>query len=206
MVWFNPLPTPIQQSPAPPRPDDRVMPVAHVKDQPSKRSSQEKNRRRRQLFDILMQEVEAIPELEAPAKARLRDNLRELARYTDQPIPPRPAAPTPPTQAPPQAPLVTADPHRHAGSQPDSHTGGHAEGHAGSDDHHAEHVVAVLARPPLASGPEPLPPEAAEESLRLAEQLRRCLSVHTDRARKISSYIQALLALTEDVHTLELEA
>lgn len=202
MVWFNPLPTPIQQSPAPPRPDDRVMPVAHVKDQPSKRSSQEKNRRRRQLFDILMQEVEAIPELEAPAKARLRDNLRELARYTDQPIPPR--------QATPQAPNPAADPHRHAGGQPDGHAGGqaggHADGHAGGDDHHAEHVVAVLARPPLAAGPEPLPPEAAEESLRLAEQLRRCLSVHTDRARKISSYIQALLALTEDVHTLELEA
>ncbi len=191
MVWFNPTPTPIQQQPAAPRPEDRVLPVATVRDQPQQRSNQERNRRRRQLFDILMQEVEAIPELEPKAKERLRVNLRELAREQDRPTPAR-------RPLPPAAPPVVAAP------PAEEH---HPEAPPAADPH-ADHVVAALV--PVFDPSEPVEGEAlpldAEENARVAEQLRRCLSLHTERARKISSYIQALLALTEEVHTLQTEA
>lgn len=187
MVWFKGPTGPIQQAPIPPRPDERVHAVAPVNANPQRRSPDDRNRRRRHLFDILMQEVDEIPDLEPTAKERLRSNLRQFAGYVEE-EPPRRASPPPRPKAEPNPPHLL-------------------------DDHrlHAEHVVATLALGQAAGTDEggrtdPTQDEAAAEALRVAEQLRRCLAVHSERARKISSYIHAIQALTSEIHTLEVEA
>lgn len=138
-----------------------------------------------------MQEVEEIPELEPKAKQRLRENLRELARFSERP---KPQSPLPPPEREGFTPSSVGNKRL---SEDDAGQGG---------DPHTEHVVAALAPSDRMDDEEIIPPEEAEENMRLAEQLRRCLSLHTERARKISSYIQALLALTEEVHTLRVDA
>ncbi|WP_044560547.1 hypothetical protein [Azospirillum sp. B4] len=42
------------------------------------------------------------------------------------------------------------------------------------------------------------------ENARLADALRQCLAVHSDGARKISTYLQALLAQNGEIHHVEL--
>jgi len=62
-----------------------------------------------------------------------------------------------------------------------------------------------LALSAFKGGPEPtemVPPE----SVRLAEQMRQLLEMHSDRAIKIASYIHALQATVPEAHSLTLEA
>ncbi|MEA1675242.1 hypothetical protein [Nitrospirillum sp. BR 11163] len=42
------------------------------------------------------------------------------------------------------------------------------------------------------------------ENARLADALRQCLAVHSDGARKISTYLQALMAQSGEIHHVEL--
>jgi hypothetical protein len=42
------------------------------------------------------------------------------------------------------------------------------------------------------------------ENARLADALRQCLAVHSDGARKISTYLQALMAQNGEIHHVEL--
>lgn len=42
------------------------------------------------------------------------------------------------------------------------------------------------------------------ENARLADALRQCLAVHSDGARKISTYLQALMAQNAEIHHVEL--
>jgi hypothetical protein len=83
--------------------------------------------------------------------------------------------------------------------------------------HQANDLPALAALPPppedpvelaltaLKGGPDPaemMPPE----SVRLADQMRRLLEMHSDRAVKIASYIHALQATVPETHSLTLEA
>ncbi|MDZ5648530.1 hypothetical protein [Nitrospirillum sp. BR 11828] len=63
----------------------------------------------------------------------------------------------------------------------------------------------------LAHVVEHLAPQHAElsdaerlENARLADALRQCLAVHSDGARKIASYLEALLAQNGEIHHVEL--
>lgn len=62
-----------------------------------------------------------------------------------------------------------------------------------------------LAMTALDGAPDPagmMPPESQQ----LAEQMRRLLEMHSDRAVKIASYIHALQAIVPEAHSLTLEA
>ncbi|MFC7331995.1 hypothetical protein [Rhodocista pekingensis] len=96
MVWVPNHVPPLQQPAAPVRQDVKVVPAAAISDRRDRRSGSDANRRRRALFDFLMQEVHEIRELEPDQKALVRDNLRgfvqrQSLRSPDQPVPPPPS-------------------------------------------------------------------------------------------------------------------
>lgn len=180
MVWFNPFIPPAPQAPVVPRPDNRVSGVQPIKEEQQKRSGQDPNRRRRRMFDALMEEVEALPGLEKDQRQTIRDNLREFVRKEV-------SKPQEERQHPPQ--------------------------HDAHHDDHIEHLVkAVTPEPPAQGtlfdfGPD-IPPVVAPEtqkSKQLADQMRRCLKLRTDTAKKISSYIHALLAVNHEQHLVEID-
>lgn len=149
----------------PPR-QDKEEPKPH-----DRRAGDPANRRRRRLFDLLFEEIEQIPDLDARQKERLRKNLRSRIAQRDAPFPPRdaippprpePAAP-PPSDAPEDHPDIPIDPDRIAAA--------------------------------VAPVDEEMPPEEVEENVVLAEQLRDCLARRTDTARKVAVYLHLLLSV-----------
>lgn len=83
----------------------------------------------------------------------------------------------------------------HPGPPPGSDTG--------SDTLHAP-VSVVEAAAPVADHPD-LPPEEKAENLRLAQELDRLLSLHTEAAHRIASYVHALQATVPDAHQVEID-
>lgn len=123
------------------------------------------NPQRRRLYDLLFEEVDQFDGLDERQRTRLKDNLRS---HLSRRAPPPPASQSP--------------------------------------AHHDEEALAeaLLKDPaaPLPVDPEHIvqaataaAPEQDEETARLAEQLRDCLSRHTDRARKVAVYLHLLLTL-----------
>lgn len=166
MVWApNHVPSPLTQPAAPVRHDGKVAPTAAISDRRERRSGNDANRRRRALFDFLMQEVHEIRELEPDQKIQVRDNLREFVRQQSL-RPPGPPPPDPPTAA-----------------------------------EATEAAVAVLAPPP----PPDAPADQREVRQRLTEEVRRLLSLHSERATRIAAYVNGLLMATREMHVVDLD-
>lgn len=133
------------------------------------------NPQRSSLFDLLFDEVDATPEIEDRVKDRLKRNVRRSFRRQE-------AAPAPAPIAPP-----------HAVKPPSA----------------ADDLVHVVVPAVETIDPERLIRIAAEdtddaardqervvEARLVASQLRYCLSQHTETARKVSTYLRALLVVT----------
>jgi hypothetical protein len=181
MVLYTP---PIQRLPvitSPPVRDRRVMGVSRVAAQATgERDAHHGRSLRQRLIDMVMDEVEEFPDLTPEQREHIRGNL---GRFSDR--------------------------------QPDQNK---SQQHA--KEQHAKEQPALVP-PPI---PAPLPEDPVEvaltaleggrdpaevmppESVRLAEQMRRLLEMHSDRAVKIASYIHALQALIPESHSLTMEA
>lgn len=161
----------------PPVQSDTVPPITAVKDREARRdSSGERRRKRRALLDLLMQEVEAIPDLDPPHKERIRRNMRDFVRR--ETIRPKPAQ---------------------GGEGVPEETVGQNPVHA--DEDHAGPILRAALSPPSAEEQEQI-----EEAARLEGEFRRCLALHTERARNIAAYIHALQTLESAPHLVTVEA
>lgn len=165
MVFYTPplqrLPTPV----TPPTKDRSVLGVNRIEERRREdRGKGEGRSLRHRLLDMVMEEVESLPELSPPQKQRIRHNLGRFAQnQPDQPPHPLPPPPT----TPEHAAAVVAD-------------------LLGEDD----------------SAPSD---EDGAVAVHLASEMRRLLSLHSDRAMKIASYIHALMAVTPDSHQVDLD-
>ncbi|PWC85836.1 hypothetical protein TSH100_14780 [Azospirillum sp. TSH100] len=123
------------------------------------------NPQRRRLYDLLFDEVDQLDGLDDHQRTRLKDNLRS---HLTRQAPPPPAAPS-------------------------------------QIQHDEEALAEALLKAPTAQlpvDPEHIvkaatstAPEQDPETVRLAEQLRDCLSRNSDSARKVAVYLHLLLTL-----------
>ncbi|AWU93799.1 hypothetical protein [Azospirillum ramasamyi] len=123
------------------------------------------NRQRRRLYDLLFDEVDQFDGLDERQRTRLKDNLRNHLARR----PPPASAPPPPVHDDQEvlAEALLKDPAAPLPVDPENI------------------VQAVTAAVP----------ELDAETVRLAEQLRDCLTRNTERARKVSVYLHLLLTL-----------
>jgi len=123
------------------------------------------NPQRRRLYDLLFDEVDQFDGLDERQRTRLKDNLRS---HLSRRAPPPPAA-TPPVPHDEEAlaEALLKDPAAPIPVDPD-------------------HIVQAITA---------AAPEQDAETVRMAEQLRDCLSRNTDRARKVAVYLHLLLTL-----------
>lgn len=148
----------------------------HQHREPDRRDPQPPNPKRRRIYDMLFEEIDQIDALDEGQRARIKDNIRSHLTATPRHETPHSRrayatgyAQTPP-EPPPAEPIV-ADPNAVEPVDPDQ-------------------IVKVAA--PVHPH---LPPDEAQENARLAHQLRECLALHTERARKVAVYLQLLLRL-----------
>ncbi|HYH23325.1 MAG TPA: hypothetical protein VD995_32320 [Azospirillum sp.] len=152
--------------------------------EPERRDQEPPNPKRRRIYDMLFEEIDQIDALDERQRTRIKDNIRSHltgAPRHDAPHGRRPYAtgyaqppPAQPEPPPPAEPIV-ATPDAVEPIDPD-------------------HLVEVAA--PVHPH---LPPEEAQENARLARQLRECLALHTERARKVAVYLQLLLRLDQSL-------
>lgn len=136
-------------------------------------------RKRRHLYDLLFDEIDQVPELEATQRERLKRNIRAHLALRARDQTPLPTIPRPPPDE--DEPAAAAE----EGFHP-IHTPAALE--SGEEDH--DHLIGVAA--PLS--PE-LPPEELAQNAMLAQQLRECLSRNSEAARKVAVYLKLLLSI-----------
>ncbi len=179
MVLYTP---PIQRLPVnatPPTRERRVAGVSKVAAQATgERDARQGRSLRQRLIDMVMDEVEELPDLTSEQRDRIRGNLD---RFADRQSPPEGRQetfpqPQPQPQAQPEAqpPPLPADP-----------------------------LAITLS---AISGGEDDGGPAASEAVKLAQQMRRLLELHSEQARKIAAYVHALQAMVPETHQLTLEA
>ena len=159
---------------------ERVAEAAYYDPRQRSRQNETEERRRRlyttpkmaSLFDLLFEEVDTASEIAEPVKRRLKHNLgRGLRRRT---------APREQDDAPPQ-------PHGHG-----------APRQATEEQTTEEQVKGDRAEKERADAEFELRAEdRILEARRIADQLRYCLAQHTETSRKVSTYLRALLVLTQ---------
>ncbi|WP_133065542.1 hypothetical protein [Niveispirillum lacus] len=168
MAFYTP---PIQRLPTPVTPPSRDRHVLGVNRIEERQRREEKGREgrslRHRLIDLVMDEVESLPDLTSPQKQRIRHNLgrfadRQPEQAAEQPPPP------PPT---------------------------------------SEQTLAVLTADVAAPSTDAGSPHPADgvDAAHLAQQIQILLSLHSERATKISNYIHALMAVAPDSHQVDLD-
>jgi hypothetical protein len=167
MAFYTP---PLQRPPTPVSPPARDRHVLGINRIEERQRREEKGREgrslRHRLIDLVMEEVESLPDLSVPQKQRIRHNL---GRFSDRQPDHPPGLPPPPPPTPDQTlAAMTGD---------------------------EDQVV------------EPPSPTADDgvEVAHLARQMQQLLSLHSERATKISNYIHALMAVTPDSHQVDLD-
>lgn len=165
------------------RPAGAVQRVGTATDRRSRRQEAEDRRKggdgarkRRHLYDLLFDEIDQVPELEATQRERLKRNIRAHLALRARDQTPLPSVPRPP-------------PDEEAAAEGDLHPPlAPAAPEQGEEDH--DHLIGVAA--PLS--PE-LPPEELAQNAMLAQQLRECLSRNSEAARKVAVYLKLLLSI-----------
>ncbi|WP_029007440.1 hypothetical protein [Azospirillum halopraeferens] len=151
------------------------------REQQERRSKEKDAPRRRRIHDLLFEEIDQIDALEPGQRERIKRNIRTHFAGA-QPATPVNYGQPPPSGEPAGDAGTAAEPEHPAGGPPaDADTPVAA-------DHEPFVRVAAPVHPHL-------PPDEAAENARLARQLRDCLALHTERARKIAVYLHLLLAL-----------
>lgn len=189
MVLYTP---PLQNLPQPVTPPNRDRPVIGVQPVGDRRRQDQPDRRkegrtlRHRLLDLLMEEVDNLPDLSVPQKQRIRRNLDRLAEKP-------PAAPTPMERGPPLATPLPVE----AGPPPVVDT----LSLPGSDQ-----TISVLADDVISAQEVGLPRLAdGMDATQLAQEIERLLALHSEQAVKIASYIQALRTVTPNDHQVDLD-
>lgn len=141
-------------------------------------------RKRRHLYDLLFDEIDQVPELEATQRERLKRNIRAHLALRARDQTPLPAVPRPP---PDEEPTVEKDVVR-AAENTAAHPDGGVAPEAREDDH--DHLIGVAAP----QSPE-LPPDELAQNAILAQQLRECLGRNSEAARKVAIYLKLLLSI-----------
>lgn len=166
MVFYTP---PIQRPPMPVTPtvkDRSVLGVNRIGARERRDEGRERDGRslRRRLMDLVMEEVETLPDLSVPQKERIRRNLDRFAEKH----------PGGATDLPPQPTLEQAlDTVSRLYSEEDEEASSQVESAA---------------------------------SRWLAYEMQRLLSLHTESATKIATYIHALMATSPDAHQVDIDA
>lgn len=168
MVFYTPplqrLPTPV----TPPSKDRHVLGVNRIEERQRREEKGREGRSlRHRLIDLVMDEVESLPDLSTPQKQRIRHNLGRFAdRQPDHPA----GQPPPPPPTPEQA------------------------------------LAAMTADEPTPAE-DPVLPAVSDgvDAVELGRQMQLLLSLHSERATKISNYIHALMAVTPDSHQVSLD-
>jgi hypothetical protein len=141
-------------------------------DAEDKRKEADGAKKRRRLYDLLFEEIDQVPELEAHQRERLKRNIRAhmALRARDQtPLP------TVMRDGPQEEKLQEekqATPQKH---EPEP-----------------EHETLINIAAPVSPD---LPPEEIDQNTRLAAQLRDCLTRNTEAARKVAIYLKILLTI-----------
>lgn len=149
-----------------------------------RRKGGEGSRKRRHLYDLLFDEIDQVPELEAAQRERLKRNIRAHLALRARDQTPLPTVPRPP-------PDEAATAGKEAAHSADAHAAPHdgfAAPDPGEDDH--DHLIGVAAP----QSPE-LPPEELAQNAMLAQQLRECLGRNSEAARKVAVYLKLLLSI-----------
>ncbi|HEY0834179.1 MAG TPA: hypothetical protein VGE72_09765 [Azospirillum sp.] len=155
---------------------------------PERRDHEPPNPKRRRIYDMLFEEIDQIDALDERQRTRIKDNIR--SHLTTAPRHEAPHGRHPYANGYAPAPPAT-DPHAAEPSPPElSATEPVIASLDTAEPVDHDHIVQVAA--PL--HPQ-LPPEEAQENARLARQLRECLALHTERARKVAVYLHLLLRL-----------
>lgn len=152
-----------------------------------RRKGDEGPRKRRHLFDLLFEEIDQVPELEAHQRERLKRNIRAhmalrardgATAFADAGRPETPAAyATPP---PAGGDHETAPPATDGDSTPPAGDG--------DSDHDPLINLAAPQTPDLS-------PDELALNAELARQLRECLTRNTEAARKVAAYLKILLSI-----------
>lgn len=186
MVFYTP---PLQNLPAPVTPvnkDRSVVGVQPVGDRRREEPDRRKGRSlRHRLIDLLMEEVEGLPDLSDRQKQRIRRNLDRFAER--QPVAPPATERGPPVPSPLMTdalpPIID---HVPLPPEPDQ-------------------AIAAL----TAEDPEELATAATlvdgMDATQLAHEIKRLLALHSEQAAKIASYIQALKTVTPEDHQVDLD-
>lgn len=168
MAFYTPplqrLPTPV----TPPSKDRHVLGVNRIEERQRREEKGREGRSlRHRLIDLVMDEVESLPDLSTPQKQRIRHNLGRFAdRQPDHPADQPPPPPPTPEQA---LAAMTAD-----------------------EPAPVEDPVAAVFNDGV-------------DAVELGRQMQVLLSLHSERATKISNYIHALMAVTPDSHQVSLD-
>lgn len=168
-------------------------------EQPERRDAKPPNPLRRRLYDLLFEEIDDIDALSPNQKTRIKDNIRANltappARHAASHPTQRPAVPYPPHSPRPARLLPWAEPPTVIPA---------------SDEDDESLARDLLADPRLEVDPDGIvglavpehPHQTADEALenaRLAREMRECLALHTERARKVGVYLHLLLSLHPD--------
>ncbi len=168
MVFYT---APLQRLPTPvtsPSKDRYVLGVNRIEERQRREDKGREGRSlRHRLIDLVMDEVDSLPELTPPQKQRIRHNLGRFAeRQPDQ----APDQPPPPPPTPDQ-------------------------------------TLAAMTAEEVSAPVEPSLPAVSDgvDAARLAQQMHVLLSLHSERATKISNYIHALMAVTPGSHQVDLD-
>ncbi|MFV3078019.1 hypothetical protein [Niveispirillum fermenti] len=180
MVLYTPPLPPLQQPVTPPSRDRQVTGVTRI--EPRQRREEGGGGRRslrHRLIDLVMEEVEGLPDLSTPQKQRIRHSLD---RFADRPamVPPPTDEPAQPSPSPPPPPT----------------------------SEQVVEMVAGLADdgPDPPDTPDADPDLAREEARQLAAQMRSLLALHTEEATKIATYVQALMNnVGPEAHQVDLD-
>lgn len=153
-----------------------------------RRKGGDSGRKRRHLYDLLFDEIDQVPELEATQRERLKRNIRAHLALRARDQTPLPTIPRPPpddaaSAAEEEGGNHPADADLHAARQER-----YAATESAEDDD--DHLIGVAA--PLS--PE-LPPEELAQNAVLAQQLRECLGRNSEAARKVAIYLKLLLSI-----------
>ncbi|MFV3128473.1 hypothetical protein [Niveispirillum sp. KHB5.9] len=140
---------------------------------------------RHRLLDLLMEEVESLPDLSVRQKQRIRRNLDRFAERP--PLPPTPMERGPPPAAPPLVEAATPVIDSVEPPVPDQTIS------VQTDD--------VISAEELA----PLKLVDGMDANQLGQEIERLMALHSEQAVKIASYIQALKTVTPDDHQVDLD-
>ncbi|SNS36136.1 MULTISPECIES: hypothetical protein [unclassified Azospirillum] len=177
MVLYTP---PIQRLPVsatPPTRERRVAGISKVAAQATgERDARQGRSLRQRLIDMVMDEVEEFPDLTQQQRDRIRGNLDRFADRQPAPGGQQETSQQPPPDTPSPPPMP----------QPP-----------------ADPLAVTLSA--ISDGGETSSPDNAE-AVKLAQQMRRLLELHSEQAKKIASYIHALQAMVPETHQLTLEA